>query len=237
MATGAYDANGIWQYGEGDNIALFSDLLNKSAASVSSAFTADRSRIATLEAGSLSGMIPVKASSVVVAGGTASASTNGTVTFTTATSISLNGCFTAAYRDYVIQIDVTASTGGVTTTENLRFRASGTDLTTTYYASSWGHNSNGGTYAFGGTVNGAQWHFTYSDGTYNTGQFNSTIRVTNPQVTTHTMAEHHSFSINNGHGSSIGSNYIPNQTSYDGFTLFPGTGTITGKITVYGLNQ
>lgn len=49
MATGAYDANGIWQYGEDDNIALFSDLLNLGQESTSDAFTDDRARIAFLE--------------------------------------------------------------------------------------------------------------------------------------------------------------------------------------------
>lgn len=49
MATGAYDANGIWQYGEGDNIALFSDLLNLGQESVSDAFTDDRARITQVE--------------------------------------------------------------------------------------------------------------------------------------------------------------------------------------------
>ena len=49
MATGAYDANGIWQYGEDDDIALFSDLLNLGQESVSDAFTDDRSRITYIE--------------------------------------------------------------------------------------------------------------------------------------------------------------------------------------------
>lgn len=39
MATGAYDANGIWQYGEDDSEATFSALLNKGMASVSSTVT------------------------------------------------------------------------------------------------------------------------------------------------------------------------------------------------------
>lgn len=49
MATGLLDANGIWNYGEDDNIALFSDLLNLGTESTSDAFTVDRARIATVE--------------------------------------------------------------------------------------------------------------------------------------------------------------------------------------------
>jgi hypothetical protein len=51
MAAGAgfYDANGVWQYGETDAIALFSDTLNKGMDSVSDAITADRTRLTALE--------------------------------------------------------------------------------------------------------------------------------------------------------------------------------------------
>ena len=49
MATGYYDANGIWRYGESDSIALFSDLLNLGQASNSAAISSDRSRISFLE--------------------------------------------------------------------------------------------------------------------------------------------------------------------------------------------
>lgn len=49
MAAGYYDAEGVWIYGEGDNIALFSDLLNLGENSISDQFTADRSRITAVE--------------------------------------------------------------------------------------------------------------------------------------------------------------------------------------------
>ena len=40
MATGANDANGVWQYGEDDSNPTFSALLNRLASSVSTVFTA-----------------------------------------------------------------------------------------------------------------------------------------------------------------------------------------------------
>jgi hypothetical protein len=49
MATGSLDTNGVWNYGEDDSIALFSDLLNLGTTSTSDAFTADRARLATIE--------------------------------------------------------------------------------------------------------------------------------------------------------------------------------------------
>lgn len=52
MAAGAgyYDAQGVWRYGETDNIGtLFSDFMNVAPISVSTQFVADRSRLTTLE--------------------------------------------------------------------------------------------------------------------------------------------------------------------------------------------
>jgi hypothetical protein len=52
MAAGAgfYDAEGVWQYGETDNIGtLFSDFMNVAPVSISTQFAADRSRLTTLE--------------------------------------------------------------------------------------------------------------------------------------------------------------------------------------------
>lgn len=49
MASGALDTNGIYQYGEDDIAALFSDLLNLLAESTSTQFTGDRSRLTVLE--------------------------------------------------------------------------------------------------------------------------------------------------------------------------------------------
>jgi hypothetical protein len=49
MATGALDTNGVWNYGEDDSIALFSDLLNLGMESTSAAFTTDRARLSTIE--------------------------------------------------------------------------------------------------------------------------------------------------------------------------------------------
>lgn len=50
MATGYYDAEGVWIYGENDSIALFSDLLNLGENSISDQFTLDRARITAVEA-------------------------------------------------------------------------------------------------------------------------------------------------------------------------------------------
>lgn len=50
MATGYYDANGVYIYGEDDNISLFSDLLNLGEESISDAITDIKTDITALEA-------------------------------------------------------------------------------------------------------------------------------------------------------------------------------------------
>lgn len=50
MASGYYDAEGVWIYGESDAIALMSDMLNLGSNSVSDQFTLDRSRLTAVEA-------------------------------------------------------------------------------------------------------------------------------------------------------------------------------------------
>lgn len=50
---GANDANGIYQYGEDDSEALFSDLLNLSPTSISTVVTSLKSRLTALEGGVL----------------------------------------------------------------------------------------------------------------------------------------------------------------------------------------
>lgn len=49
MATGALDGQGIYQYGEDDKAALFSDLLNLLAGSTSAQIAADRVRLGVIE--------------------------------------------------------------------------------------------------------------------------------------------------------------------------------------------
>ncbi|WP_053205837.1 hypothetical protein [Jiangella muralis] len=49
MATGAYDSNGIWIFGEDDPAAPFSDLLNLGMESVSDEIANDRTRLDGLE--------------------------------------------------------------------------------------------------------------------------------------------------------------------------------------------
>lgn len=112
MAVGSYDANGIWNFGESDNIAPFSTTLNKLASSTSNAFTSAKSRIATLEANNLPGTIPVVPGSITKSGGTSSVTALGQVTATGVTSVTLNGVFTSAFQNYKVVMTLGNTTTG-----------------------------------------------------------------------------------------------------------------------------
>lgn len=235
MATGSYDANGIWNYGEDDNIALFSDTLNKLADSTSDAFTADRSRLSTLEAGSLAGLIPVKPVSVAVAGGTAAVNTLGVVTFTNATSISLNNVFSSSYENYRIIINV--DTPSATSALAARLRASGTDDTgANYLRSRFVIRANNSTATDGDTGGGAMVFTNMYIGDNHL--YGLSIDMMKPFTATRTTCNGlstNSDSVTKGF-SIVGVQHLLS-TSYDGLTLFPTAGNISGRAQVFGYND
>ena len=56
------------------------------------------------------GMVLMKPTSIAHSGTSATLGANGQVTFTAVTSLSLNGCFTAGFDNYVVSVRGTSST-------------------------------------------------------------------------------------------------------------------------------
>lgn len=231
MATGFYDANGIWNYGEDDNIALFSDTLNKLADSTSDAFTSDRSRLSTLEAGSLSGLIPLNPMTVAVAGGTASKNSLGVVTFTTATSISLNSVFSSGYRSYrIIVPSVTMGTFGQTV--SMRFRNAGTDNSSAIYFWNGFQQTGTGAVTTWNAANAVNFNLSINaiDGSI-------VIDIHNPATAfrkTGTYQAQGWSAATQGYSAGI---FADTTSTFDGFTLFPSSGNFSGIIQVFGYND
>ena len=236
MATGAYDANGIWNYGEDDNIALFSDLLNLATESTSDAFTDDRARLATLEAGSLSGLIPVAPTSVDKSGGTSSVTTLGLVTFSGVSSVSLNGVFTSNYSRY--RINLNGLFTSVNALINFRGRTSGTDFTGANYYWSYGYSRTSGAAPVG---QGAG-----SESKATLGQINSPgysggggwIEIDKPKASANKVIVGQIWgSDGTGMINISAGSLIFNTASFDGFTIYPASGTLSGDIQVFGFND
>lgn len=172
------------------------------------------------------GLVLVTPSSIANSGGSASAS-GGAVTFSGVTSVSLNGAFTSTYAAYRIVISFSGSTSlGL----NARLRASGSDATGSDYDRQ--SFSAYGTSSAANQTNGSNsWSFGQG-GTTRTSL--SVIDIYNPQVAANTA--YLGMCILPGSNSQIDVNggfHILN-TSYDGFSLIPATGNITGTVRVYG---
>lgn len=175
----------------------------------------------------IGGLALVTPTSIANSGGTASLS-GAAITFTGVSSISVNGVFTSSFANYRIMARIYGD--ATNRAVRLRFRASGSDNTTTQYSvggyrvrvtgSLAGYNENGSTYAVVNYVNETRGSLS--------------MDVIDPQT-----AEFTKFS-GTGTGSDdtagIGEffgGYFANTTAFDGFSLIPNTGTLTGLMRIY----
>lgn len=163
------------------------------------------------------------------ASGSASVNSLGRVTFSATESISLNGVFTSAYNCYQILVTEGGNSAAANTVVNFKLRASGTDVTGGYYY--------GGQFtSWAGVQGAANGNGSNSVGVgfcANAWVWSVNMTIMNPYTSVTTQF----------HSSAAGSTYyegisgIGSASSCDGFTFYPATGTITGFVTVYGLNR
>jgi hypothetical protein len=180
---------------------------------------------------SFPGMVLVKPTSITHSGTSATVGANGQVTFTAITSLSLNGVFSADFDNYMVSICGIIATSGAAI--NARYRSSGTDASGSNYARQLmevadtivtANRSTGQTsHPFMGMNNASQ------QGAY--------VMIYGPylaQPTAYRNVGVHSFS-----GAYMqeyaGTHSL--STSYDGFTIFPGSNNITGALQVYGVRS
>lgn len=145
--------------------------------------------------------------------------------FTAASAVSVNNCFTTAYDTYLVIVD--SVTGSTTSALNLRLRTSGTDSSTGYY-----YGGNYGTYAgaTGGVGGSNQSSFKGND-------FSSSVVTAATYVIADPAAVQHTVILSqranqDGGATVAGTHQV--STAYDGFTLVPASGTVTGTVRVYG---
>jgi hypothetical protein len=175
------------------------------------------------------GLNKVIPTSVALGSGSGSVDATGTVTFTGASSVSLNNCFSSTYDNYKIMYDFIGSTG---TNNNMRLRTSSDDTTSNYMRQYL--------YAASTTVAAAR---SNSQTTWLLGDHNSTRRTNavvdlfSPNLAQVTGGQHYSAMF---YDSSTENAWLQNglghnsTTQFTGFTIYPSSGTITGNIRVYG---
>jgi hypothetical protein len=184
----------------------------------------------TADWGSRAGLAKIVPSSVAVGSGTGSASALGTVTFSGASSVSLNGVFTSAYENYKITYYSTASAD---TDLLIRFRNAGTDTTTNYtYALVYTELASGP--SRGVSNSNTTMYFAPARQTITI----ASVDIYKPQISTPTGLT----GLGYGRSGTFVSSYIEtsaqiDSTSFDGCTIYASSGTVTGTLSIYGYNN
>lgn len=151
-------------------------------------------------------------------------------TFSAVSSLSLNNVFVPTYDFYMMNLIISSSTS-----ENLRvrFRESGSDITTGYTGSGYEYAYNSTAGNLGAVNNGS---------TMNIVQMNTNLQTA---INGYFISEKGSGGsvvstfIGQGIGSGVGVTwgFATGTGSADGFSLTVPTGTITGTISLYGVNK
>ena len=180
------------------------------------------------------GLVPIVPPTVSVSGGTATANTLGVVSFTGATTVSLNGVFSSQYTNYRIvwRINTSASTTLVA-----RLRASGTDNTgaSSYVTAGQYFRSNSTNAAFSGIT--TAWSIS-SINSPAVGRAMGTLDLSSPNISSQTVGTGNSLGHDSTSSMAMFTGYLHSvTTSYDGITFLPNSGTITGEIQVFGYND
>jgi hypothetical protein len=177
------------------------------------------------------GMVKIVPSSVAVGSGTGSADATGKVTFSGASSVSLNDVFSATYDNYRIYIVSTAASNEHSM--GFRLRVSGSDLSGSDYVYSEQVLGSNGT-SYNQVSTSATSIIIGRNGSDGRGSF--VIDIAQPFLAQRTTTN----SLSAGPGSTTffggrGAGYVTNTTSYTGFTFFLNA-NMTGSVSVYGYN-
>lgn len=180
-----------------------------------------------------SGLVPIVPTSVGKTGAssTATASTNGQVTFGLCESLTLNGVFTSAYANYRI---VFAGFCSVNQTVIGRLSVGGTANSSASYNRQYVVAS-GATVSGTRVTGGTSWSLMENINTTDADNF--TMDIFNPQAAKNTSANLVSGStISSGYWQTF-YGYFTSATQFDGIQILPNGGTISGIVSVYGYNQ
>lgn len=164
-----------------------------------------------------------------VAGSGVSVSASGKITFTAATSISINGCFSSAYDNYLAVFSFTGNGSG---NVGMRMRLSGTDATgASDYTMQYIYVDNTTILAARQTADVA------SCATRATTKSGTHMYFYGPYLAQPTAFRTVQVAPFNTVGIEDRAATHNQSTSYDGWTMYPYAGNITGTMTIYGLSQ
>jgi hypothetical protein len=155
-----------------------------------------------------------------------------TVSFSAATSASVDSVFSSTYDNYLILLNVETTSGS--NAMQVRFRTSGSDNTTSNYGSNWEYAAFGTAGATGQLGSAAGSNLAYIQDI--TGNPTSNVMfVFNPFATKNTYANHQAVQ---GNGYRVtGGLEFDTTTSFDGISFICAAGTFGGTISVYGYKK
>ena len=156
----------------------------------------------------------------------------GSADFTTSSAVNINNCFSATYLNYMFLINITA-VSAASPDLTMRMRVGGTDNSSANYninelanngATVSGYRDAAGTSFLIGNASTSTAQFLASQGTF-----------LDPFIATPTkLLSHHIVNSSTTNNQKTTGQYHNVSTSYDGFSIIPSTGTISGKVRVYG---
>ncbi len=181
------------------------------------------------------GLRLVVPSSVSVGSGSGSANAAGFVTFSGASSVSLNGVFSSTYDNYRILFNHSVSAAaGI----RMRLRVSGADDTNNVYGTGMYYRQQGGA-GVGNLSDGFTTSYALINDT-NSLKGDVSLDLYNPFTANETRLTHQT----NWQGYSplqyytnVGGGVFTNTTSFTGLTIFSSSNTMTGSIAVYGYKE
>lgn len=182
----------------------------------------------------IGGLSPVAPSTVANSGGTATLSGN-TVTFAGVSTVSLNGCFTTSFDHYRLLISAATASGNANM--QMRFRAAGTDNSTSNYSNA--------VYRYNSTNNAAGDYAAENANFATVGQVR-VLKVTfavdlfapeRAEVTLGQLLHANAQNTSPYVTADFGAILFNATTQFDGFTLIPSASTISGTISVFGYKK
>lgn len=151
--------------------------------------------------------------------------------FSAVSSVSLNNVFSATYDNYLITI--TEVVGSTVARCRYRLRAAGVDASTSYYFGYFGVTS-WATSTVVGSVDANQ-PYPQAGLVASASKSSAFVEVSSPfKVSVTSLTERVVDTRSSGGTSTFGGGFHDSATSFDGFTIFPSTGTFTGTVRVYG---
>ena len=157
-------------------------------------------------------------------------------TISSASSKSVDNCFTSAYTDYMIRVNLTA-VSAASTDLGLRLRKSGSDASANYFGG-FVENGNSTSSATGTSVSAATLCALATVSTSYPDIASSSVEVFRPAAGTRPNIIFRSVG-HNGSQTLQRSGGVTNSAvdTWDGFTILVASGTISGSIKVYGYRK